>query len=442
MGGDAQFTKWKGTEDFLSDEKWWYTDAPGDPHGGDVYDPNDPTNWTIWYKYTNLDPNDVMNDDNGDGIIEDNERESANFDLTGFNGSAYFQDHWNVLEVLALDAGIRMDYEKETQEADVAPRLGIAYSPNERTALRANYGIFFNQPFLWYTHFGEIKLGERDGLMHRGSAIARQYSTRFSQLNNEDLTAEKTQMWELTVERDLDGNKLAKWLKASWAVENTQATITYWRKNMTDLLEVFEYSKFDGNPANGTFTNNETNHDNYIVANTGDGVGNGVELRLRRRLTKNFEYMMAYTWMKVEGRLQSYDIDSRTYKTETVPLDWDQRNTARLTGVYYWPYKIKDFKISFQWRLDSGEPYTPYFFQDDGQIRNGPTNSKRYPLTHSMDMRFIKAFKFSDRYKLDTFINVINVYNRANVTSVDPFTDQPYFVQFHTNFYLGASLHF
>src|SRR5262249_49098522 len=57
----------------------------------------------------------------------------------------FVQDHWLPLSQLSVDLGLRLSTETSGWPAALAPRVGIAYSPdkNERTVIRAGAGLFY-----------------------------------------------------------------------------------------------------------------------------------------------------------------------------------------------------------------------------------------------------------------------------------------------------------
>ncbi|MDD5223322.1 MAG: TonB-dependent receptor [bacterium] len=63
---------------------------------------------------------------------------------------AYFQDEWALLPSLNLVAGLRFDYNSQTEE-DYSPRLALVYSPLLNHTLRASFARAFRKPtFLEY----------------------------------------------------------------------------------------------------------------------------------------------------------------------------------------------------------------------------------------------------------------------------------------------------
>jgi len=73
----------------------------------------------------------------------------------------FAQDQWRVTHKLTLNYGIRWDFEKgleqeiDTRYTGFQPRVGLAYSPDRHTVIRAGFGIFddrYNLSFFFVTH--------------------------------------------------------------------------------------------------------------------------------------------------------------------------------------------------------------------------------------------------------------------------------------------------
>jgi hypothetical protein len=62
--------------------------------------------------------------------------------------NAFVSDKWQLTRRLTLNLGVRYDYDDNSPNTKdgFAPRLGAAYSPNERTVLRAGFGKFYEFP--------------------------------------------------------------------------------------------------------------------------------------------------------------------------------------------------------------------------------------------------------------------------------------------------------
>lgn len=98
----------------------------------------------------------------------------------------------------------------------------------------------------------------------------------------------------------------------------------------------------------------------------------------------------------------------------------DNDRRVRVTLAGYFPV-VFGIKGSANYSYTSGRPYTPRYTNDvngdtlTNDIANGyERNSRRQPGVRTLDARFSRDFKFSNRFRLETFIDVFNVMNWAN----------------------------
>ena len=63
------------------------------------------------------------------------------------NGLSFFaQDDWKIIPSLTLSGGLRYDYDTRFDaRRNLAPRLGLAWSPDNKTVVRASWGLFFDR---------------------------------------------------------------------------------------------------------------------------------------------------------------------------------------------------------------------------------------------------------------------------------------------------------
>ena len=63
------------------------------------------------------------------------------------NGGAFFlQDDWQLASNITVNAGVRYEIDSVFNDGDnVAPRLGVAWAADERTVVRANWGLFYDR---------------------------------------------------------------------------------------------------------------------------------------------------------------------------------------------------------------------------------------------------------------------------------------------------------
>ncbi len=66
------------------------------------------------------------------------------------NFGVFAQDEWRPLRNLTIDLGLRYDLQFlpdpiNTDTDNISPRIGIAYSPDEKTVIRASYGLYYDR---------------------------------------------------------------------------------------------------------------------------------------------------------------------------------------------------------------------------------------------------------------------------------------------------------
>lgn len=63
-----------------------------------------------------------------------------------FEGAQYIQDHWNPLEGLTLEAGLRVEWNEIVRDLETAPRFSVAWAPRNLggTKFSAGWGIYYD----------------------------------------------------------------------------------------------------------------------------------------------------------------------------------------------------------------------------------------------------------------------------------------------------------
>jgi hypothetical protein len=178
---------------------------------------------------------------------------------------------------------------------------------------------------------------------------------------------------------------------------------------------------------------------------------NGVSLTLNRRLANEFEFSASYTLSK------TYDDASDFTEQPQNPLDlrsdWAvsrQHQQQRLVFNALWELPIGDeepgkpaptdpfskifghIEVAPIFSVESGRPVNPLTGYDTFQtfaypLSARPTgfgrNSARTPMLANMDFRVLKFFPFptvSKTAKLDVVAEAFNLFNRTNVSQVNP----------------------
>ncbi len=220
--------------------------------------------------------------------------------------------------VLALD-NIALQYDSnprliDTQTHNFAPRIGIAYSPDEKTAIRAGYGIFYggaesagyypnrgeNYPFQYAAGFPAASCGTfscpNDGIgLATGFAniVANGFASDVSdlQLRGSDTTFKVayTESYNLSFERSLNKDIVAT---ASYVGNTSRHLTVFPDPNGALALE---------NPSNSTQEARPlpdfggSQYSSYA----GDSSYNALQTKVEKRLSNGYSLLATYTWSHV-----------------------------------------------------------------------------------------------------------------------------------------------
>jgi len=273
--------------------------------------------------------------------------------LTWWSPAVFTELELRPWQSLLLAPGVRADYYTRTQEWTLEPRLSARLRIGESIVLKAGVGLFHQEP-----DFGEDYPG----------------------FGNPELHTEKAWHYAAGAEWQM-GHGLS-----------LDATLFY--KSLTDLVSATDRTTV----RDGVVTP-------LIYDNGGRGRVSGFEMLLRRDFSDTITGWLAYTLSRSERR-DSGATDWRLF-------DYDQTHILTVLGGYRF---ARHWTLGGRFRYVSGNPRTPVV----GSVVNasadryeplfGSTNSARNPAFHQLDIRIDKRWVF-DRFILDTYLDVQNVYN-------------------------------
>lgn len=297
--------------------------------------------------------------------------------------------------------------------ARLSPRLGVAFPVDEKTLMRFNYGVFYQQPNLQDLY-----------VSYRFLEYKVQTGGYFVPFGNPNLRPERTTAYEFGVARQV-GDRI-----------RLDGTI-YW-KDVKDLVEVRNVV---------SFPKNYTSFRNVDFA-TIKGLDLGFTMRPMHHITANIAYSLSYASgtgsVSVTQRNQAWTADQ--VPRQTSPLDFDQRN--KLSASFDWrlgtgegPTWGKTFKplenagVNVLFNLASGTPYTPALVYNEVFLAalapqaSDATNSRSGPTTMQVDLKVNRDFRLRNT-NMSAYVWVLNLFNRQNPYSVYNSSGSP----FTTNF--------
>ena len=300
--------------------------------------------------------------------------------------SAYIQDKIEIKDII-VQAGLRYDYFhphdktfsnktdpagsdsiKVKQKSQISPRLGVSFPITDQGYIHFSYGHFFQMPPFSYLY--------RNPNLKKSSGV-----TRFG---NPDLNAQKTVMYELGLQQQIN--------------VTTAIDVTIFYRNILNWLSS-EYNYID----------NTFRYTKYITQDYGNV--RGITLSLTNRQFSGFSMNLDYTFQLAGGNASSPDaayydnqkIPPIESEKKQVPLDWDVRHTINATFSLRTADK---FNLSLINRFSTGRPYTPTI---QGQ-RNAEENSDRKLFVFSTDLQANKFFTIG-RNRLSLNLKIYNLFD-------------------------------
>lgn len=279
---------------------------------------------------------------------------------------------------LTGELGLRYDRHSATGDTLVSPRINLARRLGENSVLRAAWGRFFQS--------------QRPYELQVEDAESRLYS------------AELSEHWVLGTETLLrPGRPGVEALR----IELFRREVEDPRPRFENLLEPLNLLP-------------EIEPDRVRIAPE-RSTAEGVELLLRGTRGLRFDWWLAWSYARVEDRLDGI----------AVPRSLDQPHTFVLDLNYRLP---RQWNLNLAWRYHSGWPTTSVTAQliagpedPEGEPELaavfGPLNSRRLPAYHRLDLRASRRWNLgSGRWTF--FVDVQNLYDRRNLAGFDVTLDE------------------
>ena len=424
---------------------------------------------------------------------------------TNLNEISFFaQDQWRVSPKLTITPGVRYEYTGIPQPTlnnpafpqtakipgtslNFAPRFGAAYALNEKTALRAGYGIFFNR----YTSSTIENFFLSNGVYQSSysfnsaatiavapvfpNALAAQPSFAISPpiifAPSSGFRNPYSQQLDVAVERQLD--------------RSTSLTVSYvWSRGL-HLLQTrdlnaaapttnytFPILDASGNqtgsyttPIYTARTNPAYNQSVYSADSAGNSYYNGLLVNLNRRYTNWFQGSLSYTYghaiddnqggggNTLFGSTFPTSVFNGDYRGEKGSSSIDQRHrlvvnliaspTFTHSDSIFARYAVNNWQLSVVTIAASSQPLTPTIRVQDrvtGSLStsslNGLGGSSRVPFEstsaldigsiYRTDARIAKTLPITERVKAYLIFEAFNVFNHPIVGGPGPRVTQQF----------------
>lgn len=304
----------------------------------------------------------------------------------------YVQDQWRPTSNLAVDLGVRYDYERITDAQHLAPRFAFAYSPtgDGQTIVKGGWGLFFDQVFLHAGSFEqfqrrtETRIDPSDGRLLDTTTFA-------NRLAPEGLHVPRSKTWNLELNRQLGPD---------WMLR-----VNYRERRASRQLMVERLTVGSATPA-------------LRLSSSGHGLVREFDTTIRRRLPGDAALFVAFSKRRTTGELNDFGTVYGNLR-EPLLLDagealqpFDVPNRFLLWGTINLPNDIV-LVPALEWR--SGFPYT--IFDERYEVVGERNGGGRFPAFLSADVRVTKAVDlFGRRVRLG--VELLNLTDHVNPRDV------------------------
>jgi hypothetical protein len=337
-----------------------------------------------------------------------------------FEGSVFVADHWLPNDRISLDLGLRYSGQTLGEAADLAPRLGIAFSPGHdgKTVFRGGVGRFYGRTPLLAGAFSMSQSREVSSFDGLGNLLGPPvtYVNAYGDLNAGVLVASPT----------FPGVVPYNW---TWSLEGDQE-LTPRVMLRVSYISSHAYNQYIVDPLTELATGPA-----MLLTPRGSSDYRELESTVHFRINRITDWNVSYVHSKARGDLNTlsqlfvpfeqpvFRPDVYSNLASDVPnriVSWGRFKT-HLWGIESGP--VIDYHSGF-----------PYALIDVDQDYIGTPYSKRFPQFFSLDMKLSKEFHLPlpllKKHLMRGSLTVFNLTDHSNPRDVFNNISSPYFGHF------------
>lgn len=377
--------------------------------------------------------------------------------------STFIQDDIKVNPNLLVKLGLRYDITRVTildpNGGNFSPRVAFAYHPKRLPKLNIHgaYGIFVASTIFGpafdanASALGDLKIV----VLPFPNSIGAFLSPNHRLPLGEDLPPGVTLIPQLSLKFLNERNP-----KSSYS-QQVNFGFDYLIGKNTSLSLIYDYvrgnkifSQRNINPiTNPVFGNpvanalmgrpDSTQGDIFEFTNAYDSYYNAFSVVLNRHFNNHIGLIASYTFAKaidnfidIRNELQQAEDPTKLRNERGLSLQ-DLRNRFNLSGIWELNYTKNRFLTGFQLstiiNVESGRPYNLLAGVDVNMNGDNPPGDRPrlggVPIARdsgltpgfiNVDLRLTRSFSFKEHYQLQGFIEAFNLFNRTNISDIDP----------------------
>jgi hypothetical protein len=296
-----------------------------------------------------------------------------------FEGAQYVQDHWVPHENLAVEAGLRLEWNEIVRDLEMAPRLGIAWSPAALGGLKlsAGWGVYYDAiPIDTITmQQGQTSLATFYPI---GAPPIGPVPTVF-EVDQRALRTPYFHTTSLTIERKLPFDFYGK---AGYMRRYGNDGFTFEPAAPETVAMFYQGAVFN-------------------LTNTEKRRYNAFDVSLKRTFGGQYEWFLGYTRSYARTNTAvAYSLENPIYALQIPgPLAWDAPNRVHMWGWAPLPAHRLPRRLQFLIRNTSAaylvEYHTgfPFSIVDEEGFLQGRPNSARLPDYFSLNLHLERRFR-------------------------------------------------
>jgi len=304
----------------------------------------------------------------------------------------------NIIREYTPDERRAFMQKKADTKMALSPRLGFSFPITDRGIMHFSYGHFIQMPQFQYIYT------DPDFKVSTTSTVSSVV------MGNANLDPQKTVMYEIGLQQQMSD------------VISVDATLFYRDvRGWVGTSALIDLMRSSGETGSGYSQYVNRDYENV----------KGITLKIEKRFSDNYSFRADYTYQSAEGTYTNPNdeyndiINNRAPVLALLPLGFDQKHTVNVQFMY----SISDWVFSLIGRYWTGLPYTPAPTYGGGLgfgVTSGiTTNSERLPAQKTVDLTISKLVKLSSRVNIEIFLNVYNLLDQRDATSVYSDTGTP-----------------
>jgi hypothetical protein len=291
----------------------------------------------------------------------------------------YIQDHWTPFEGLALEAGLRAEWNEVTRDLEVAPRAALALAPHKLrdTKFSAGWGVYYDSISLGLMARQQDQVSLSTFYLPDGT-VRGPVPTSF-QVNDRTLSTPRYHTANVTVERKLPFEFYGK------------AAYT-WRDGRNGFVFATTTPQtgpmfYDG----AVFALRNTRHDRY----------DALDFSIRRTFAGQFEWFLGYTRSSTRTNAAvDYSLENPVFAPQMPgPFAWDTPNRVHMWGWVPLSKRLLPHRLEFLIRNTTAAYLVeyrtgfPFNVVDEEGFLVGRPDSRRYPDYFNVNLHLERRFR-------------------------------------------------